>query len=123
MSTGQQTLPFRPLPVFGIEIEIFVKLKRTVTSDLLSRMNSRGGIPAHWLGWEFNLSNRSTDEDRIRKQRSRVGAVIERLINEALGQSSGWKATTDASLRESDLTVPPESTSWCKSPTQFPPII
>ncbi len=115
-------MPFRPLPVFGIEIEIFVKLKRKVASDLLSRRRSRRGIPAHWQGWEFFLSNRSTNEDRIRKQRSRVRAVIEHLFKEALGQSSGWKATTDASLKESDLTVPPESSRWCKPPAQFSPM-
>jgi hypothetical protein len=118
MSTGQQATvtPFRPLPVFKIEIEIFVKVKRKVVPGPLNRMRTGGGLHAGWAGWDFDLSDRSTDADRLNKQRSRVAAVIKGLINESQNHNSGWESwdvTTDVALRESKLTVPPDRTSWC----------
>ncbi|EAQ93060.1 predicted protein [Chaetomium globosum CBS 148.51] len=71
-----------PKPIFGVEIEIFVKVKRDVQRDV---ERYRGSLPLHWREWDFNLSNRSTDNYKTGKQRICVKTALSALIKESLG--------------------------------------
>ena len=107
-------MPPAPKPIFGVEIEIFVKVKRDVQRDV---ERHHGSLPLHWREWDFNLSNRSTDSYKTGKQRVCVKTALSALISEALGSSHGWKCVGDASLSEYKITQAPESDLWCKSPS------
>ena len=37
------------------------------------------------------------------------------LIDQALGEGSGWTVVSDASLKESELRAPVENNLWCPS--------
>lgn len=100
-----------PKPIFGVEIEIFVKVKRDVQRDV---ERYRGSLPFHWREWDFNLSNRSTDSYKTGKQRICVKTALSALIKESLG-SNGWKCVGDASLSEYKMREAPEADLWCKS--------
>ncbi|KAH6650506.1 hypothetical protein F5144DRAFT_625529 [Chaetomium tenue] len=97
-----------PKPIFGIEIEIFVKVKRDVQRDV---ERYRGSLPLHWREWDFNLSNRSTDNYKTTKQRVCVKTALSALIKESLG-SNGWKCVGDASLSEWKMREAPEPDLW-----------
>jgi hypothetical protein len=105
-------MPSAAKPIFGIEIEIFVKVKRDVQRDV---ERSRGSLPHHWREWDFELSNRSTDSYKTGKQRICVKTALSALITESLGSNHGWKCVGDASLSEYKITQAPESDLWCKS--------
>ncbi len=109
-----------PRPIFGIEIEIFVKVKRAVEDDVIRARNRRALLPAFWQQWDFDLSNAmATTRPTLIKQmqqRNAVKAALTSCINDALGHNSGWKVVGDASLQEHRLTVPPDARYWCKIP-------
>ncbi len=113
-----------PKPIFGIEIEIFVKVKRNVEYDVLEYRAQRARLPAHWQQWDFDLSNAQAQSiQQMTKQaiqRNYVKAALSALISQSLGNNSGWKVVSDASLTEWKLSVPPDARRWCQSPpSQF----
>ncbi len=109
-----------PRPIFGIEIEVFVKVKRAVEDDVIRARNRGSQLPDFWRIWDFDLSNaegssRATLVKQF-QQRNCVKAALTSCINDALGHNSGWKVVGDASLKEHKLTVPPDARHWCKTP-------
>ncbi|KAH6853988.1 hypothetical protein B0I37DRAFT_335630 [Chaetomium sp. MPI-CAGE-AT-0009] len=96
-------------PIFGIEIEIFVKVKREVQRDV---ERYRGTLPLHWREWDFDLSNRSSDSYKLAKQRVCVKTALSALIKESLGNNHGWKCVGDASLQEYKMREAPEPDLW-----------
>lgn len=106
-------------PIFGLEIEVFVKVKPEVERDVLEYRRDGEPLPLHWQTWDFDLSNKkppSTEYAIVQaRQRARVKSALSALIQEALGRRAGWKVVGDASLQEWRLTQAPDSSRWCKS--------
>ncbi|KAK4133221.1 hypothetical protein BT67DRAFT_59864 [Trichocladium antarcticum] len=107
-SSSARPAPTRkgPSPLFGIEIEIFVKVKDRVQAKVLHKLASRGeraSVPEHWQKWDFDLSNNSKVLAKKEAQRLVVGQAIEAAIKKALGDKHGWTCEPDASLKERDL--------------------
>lgn len=112
--------PFEPKPIFGIEIEIFVKVKQDVRLAVLRKRGRGEPQPDCWKKWNFNLSNRISWQDkRAKDQRKCVQGAIEILIQQALGETTKWKAESDSSLKEDALVEPPDPTKWCQCRFQF----
>ncbi|KAK4142676.1 uncharacterized protein C8A04DRAFT_38065 [Dichotomopilus funicola] len=84
-----------PKPIFGIEIEIFVKVKRDVERDVQAHRSRGSSLPTHWQEWSFSLTNdrpNSSDTfNRQARQRACVKLALTSLINDALGRNHGWK--------------------------------
>jgi hypothetical protein len=112
-------------PIFGVEIEVFVKIKPQVKANILNFRSSANAaeLPDFLWEWDFNLSNEQPPNKtcdlarRQAQQRKNVKMNLSALISEALGPDSGWKCVGDASLKEWQLDQPPEPRSWCKSPS------
>ena len=132
MSSGRRTQGRRerrrappPRPIFGIEIEIFVKVKRAVEDDVIRARERRALLPGFWQQWDFDLSNAATTSRttliKQMQQRNHVKAALTSCINDALGHNSGWKVVGDASLQEHRLSVAPDARRWCKAPPSPPP--
>ncbi|KAK3300597.1 uncharacterized protein B0H64DRAFT_448907 [Chaetomium fimeti] len=81
-ATSSSSSSSSPKPIFGVEIEIFVKVKKAVQRDVEAY---RSSLPAHWRQWDFDLSNRSSSLTRVGAQRV---------------------------LKESQLSVAPEADLW-----------
>jgi hypothetical protein len=115
-----------PKPIFGLEIEIFVKVKREVKEDVLGyRYEGLGErLPVHWQAWDFDLVNSKPNRDngygpRQARQRQCVKMALTALIKDALGARSGWKCVGDASLKEWRLKDAPDPKHWCTSLFRF----
>ena len=108
-----------PKPIFGLEIEVFVKVKPEVERDVLEYQYSGVQLPPYWQTWDFDLTNSKPPDknyaSRQAQQRTCVKMALSALITGALGSSSGWKCVGDASLQEWRLKQPPQSDRWCKS--------
>jgi hypothetical protein len=109
-----------PKPIFGVEIEIFVKVKPAVANDVGHYRASGAALPQHWRDWNFRLSNARPENVAEAlaqaRQRNHVKSALTALITDALGRRAGWKVVGDASLQEWKLTAPPDPRRWCKSP-------
>ncbi|KAK4236517.1 hypothetical protein C8A03DRAFT_16829 [Achaetomium macrosporum] len=100
-------------PIFGVEIEIFVRLKPSVEEWILCKRRNGDPLPYHWRHWDNTLLNNSSDRSRKSAQRALVGSAIKELISQELGsQDLGWSCEPDASLNEEKLTVPPDPRKW-----------
>lgn len=103
-----------PQPLFGLEIEIFVKLRPEVERAIYTQRQQGVQLDEeYWQNWNFALSNGQGNQPLKEKQRECVGQAIEALIEAALGPSHGWSCEADASLKEWALTEPPEPRKWC----------
>ncbi len=103
-------------PLFGLEIEIFVKLRPEIEEALLAQRQRRERPDEdYWQKWDFELSNLRGNQDEKDLQRKCVGQAIEALIERVLGPTHGWKCEPDASLKEYYLTEPPHPRKWCMS--------
>ncbi|EAQ86558.1 predicted protein [Chaetomium globosum CBS 148.51] len=102
-----------PRPLFGVEIEIFVRLLPHVENaiDEASLRDPRS-LPSYWRDWDPTLPNNSRDLGAKQDQRECVGAAIKAIIDAALGPRNGWKCESDASLKEYKLTEPPHLRKW-----------
>ena len=109
----------RAKPIFGLEIEVFVKVKPAVERDVVSYLYNGAALPDYWKAWDFSLTNRQpTSERQFAKQAQQrvcVKKALRALIRDALGRKAGWKVVGDASLQEFKLTQPPDSEHWCNS--------
>lgn len=120
-------------PHFGIEIEIFVKVKPHVKADVLDkkRKNKKAGskdkkyeIKPYLESWDFDLSNEAAGDFHATKkigQRKRAALAIKSCIKRVLGKDHGWECVYDQSLKEWQLSgpEPPEPRKWCKSGEDF----
>ncbi|KAH6854101.1 putative amidoligase enzyme-domain-containing protein [Chaetomium sp. MPI-CAGE-AT-0009] len=104
-----------PKPLFGVEIEIFVKIH----DDLARKIRDRRYREPHtmqqyWLDWEFDLTNARIqgNQERKAKQRECVGKAIREIIDITLGDNHGWTCESDDSLKEWALTEPDEPRKW-----------
>ncbi|EAQ90457.1 predicted protein [Chaetomium globosum CBS 148.51] len=102
-----------PKPLFGVEIEIFVKLRPELERAIYTRRQRGEQLDEeYWRNWNFALSNEKGNQPLKDKQRECVGQAIEALIEGALGPNHHWKCEPDASLKEWALTEPPEPRKW-----------
>ncbi|KAH6845625.1 hypothetical protein B0I37DRAFT_417148 [Chaetomium sp. MPI-CAGE-AT-0009] len=112
-ASSSSVAPPGPKPLFGIEIEIFVKLRPELERAIFARQRDGDQIDEeYWKNWNFTLSNGTGNQDDKMKQRKCVGQAIEALIEGVLGPSHGWSCEPDASLKEYKLTEPPEPRKW-----------
>jgi hypothetical protein len=100
--------------MFGIEIEIFVKLKASIESSIRAKRRSREPVPKYFEDWRDDLGNDTQDIKLRIQQRICVGKCIKALIARELGANNhGWRAEIDGTLHQEELTVPPEPRKWC----------
>jgi hypothetical protein len=114
--TASTSPPRQYLPLFGVEIEIFVKVKSSVERDVKVVRGSIGSdLPTYWKNWDFSLSNRSTGA-AVTAQRQRVKDALMAAIKSKFNRDVKWKVVSDASLKEADLTLPPDGAEYyCQS--------
>jgi hypothetical protein len=103
-------------PWFGIEIEVFVKLRDSVKKTIKERIKKKKKVSKAFEKWQWDLSNDSRNEDKLEKQRKYVGQAITSILDLTLGDKHGWTCMSDASLYEDKLKVPPKPRDWCKFP-------
>ena len=106
------------LPIFGVEIEIYVKLiPEFEVKAAEMRRSSPDLIPEHWRQWDFELRNNypndQTNIERALSHRWAVGKAIEECIYNMLGCGNGWRCEIEQSLMEWELRVPPDPRKWC----------
>ena len=108
-------------PLFGLEIEIFVKLRPELEHALRTQL-SQGPQPSesYWRHWDLDLSNGRGSPEKKEMQRKCVGMAIMAQIELVLGPTHGWKCEPDASLKEYELKKPeaygpPDRGKWCMS--------
>ncbi|KAK3300717.1 putative amidoligase enzyme-domain-containing protein [Chaetomium fimeti] len=112
-SSRTKTAPPAPKPLFGVEIEIYVKIKSSLADRIRERRyRDRATIQKYWLDWEFDLENGQGNLERKAKQRECVGQAIREIIDITLGDNHGWTCESDASLKEWALTAPPNPRKW-----------
>ena len=103
-------------PWFGIEIEIFVKLRDSVKKTIKERLKKKKKVAKCFEKWQWDLSNEQGNQDKKKKQRKYVGEAITGILDVALGDKHGWTCMADESLKEFALNVPPKPRDWCKFP-------
>ncbi|KAK3897675.1 hypothetical protein C8A05DRAFT_19600 [Staphylotrichum tortipilum] len=81
----------RAKPIFGLEIEIFVKVKPAIERDVVRYLNHGASLPAHWKAWDFSLTNHQPTSQSQARQRNCVKGALKALIRNALGSKAGWK--------------------------------
>lgn len=114
-SSTRTAAPAGPKPLFGVEIEIYVRLLPAMEAQV-ERMGREDAFntPDYWLEWDPSLDNNTRDLRRLQEQRFRVCQAIKAIIDITLGPRNGWKCESDASLREWELRDPPHARKWCK---------
>ncbi|KAK4136085.1 hypothetical protein BT67DRAFT_432870 [Trichocladium antarcticum] len=102
-----------PNPLFGLEIEIFVKLRPEIECAIKKqRQTDIQPEEPYWRDWDLTLGNGTGKQNLKAKQRKCVGQAIEALIEGVLGPTHAWSCEADASLKEYKLTEPPEPRKW-----------
>ncbi|KAK3307449.1 putative amidoligase enzyme-domain-containing protein, partial [Chaetomium strumarium] len=103
--------PPRLAPTFGVEIEIFVRLKPSFEENIRRKRLKKEHLPDYFQEWQEDLPNDSNDRLAVR-QRLRVCFALKALIEQELGPDSGWRCELDLSLRQHELTAPPDPRKW-----------
>ncbi|KAK3293421.1 uncharacterized protein B0H64DRAFT_444677 [Chaetomium fimeti] len=118
-----------PLPVknpwFGIEIEIFVKVRDSVKKNIEEKLRNGKKVASHWEKWQWDLSNAEGNRDhrdKKEKQREYVGQAIMEILDKTLDRKHGWTCTADASLKEYKLELPPDPRKWWGIEIISPPL-
>ncbi|KAK3306800.1 uncharacterized protein B0T15DRAFT_395695 [Chaetomium strumarium] len=115
--------PESPVPMFGIEIEIFVKLKPDVEQMVRSKQYNGEYLPAYFQRWRLDLLNDSRDKDKMNEQRSCAAYCIEALIAQEFGDRVvRWNCELDESLVESELKEPRDPRKWWGVEIVSPPL-
>jgi hypothetical protein len=103
-----------PLPLFGVEIEIYVKIKPDLERRIRDRLRrDPRALPLFWHDWDWNLENGTGNVEEKAKQRDCVGKAVREIIDIALGPGHGWTCESDSSLKEWLLKEPDEVRKWC----------
>lgn len=118
MSAGTPQHPPAPrIALFGIEIEMFVKIKPKV--EAIKREKQRvkpDSLPEHWRLWDFDMKNIYSEDlkkEAVFQRRYVCGAAKE-AIDTMLGPDNGWSCAVDLSVAERVLELPPDPRKWCK---------
>jgi hypothetical protein len=106
-------------PLFGIEIEIFVKVKSDVQARVLRKRAQGSQLQDHWARFDFGLRNDIDDWDTKYTQNFLVGRAIEVLLQNALGPDNGWSCVPDGSLYEDELRKPADARKYCTVPFSY----
>ncbi|KAH6650407.1 putative amidoligase enzyme-domain-containing protein [Chaetomium tenue] len=110
---NKKALPTGPLPLFGVEIEIYVKIHKDLEEKIRDRRyRDIHSMPMYWLEWDFDLQNGQGNLEKKAKQRECVGKAVREIIDVTLGANHGWTCESDASLKEWALTEPPDVRKW-----------
>ncbi|KAK4040819.1 hypothetical protein C8A01DRAFT_45928 [Parachaetomium inaequale] len=124
MSTNNaRAAPAGRSPLFGVEIEIYVKVKAKL--EALTREKKRtnpSSLPDYWQAWDFDLKNDDTNMTACINQRKQVSKAITAIIDGVLGPNNGWKCEADASLNDSWLVLPNDPKKWWGVEIISPPI-
>lgn len=101
-------------PLFGVEIEIYVKIKPDLERKIKARRQADANtMPLYWQDWDFNLSNGTGHVEEKAIQRDCVGKAVREIIDVTLGPNHGWTCESDSSLKEWLLKEPDELRKWC----------
>ena len=110
--------PVRGLPLFGVEIELYVKVRPRL--EVLTREKQRTNpksLPEWWQKWDFDLKNDPANRDGQRTVMfHRLDCVTKAVladINAMLGPNNGWRCEADPSMSERKLALPPDARKWC----------
>ncbi|KAH6632547.1 putative amidoligase enzyme-domain-containing protein [Chaetomium tenue] len=127
MSAGNTKTPPAPrLPLFGVEIELFVKVKPKVEVLTWKKRHANpDSVPEYWRNWDFDLKNNPPDRDaqiKVIYQRREVGRAIQADIDAMLGPKNGWHCEPDPSLSERMLTLPIDPRKWWGVELVSPPM-
>ncbi|KAK3290665.1 uncharacterized protein B0H64DRAFT_451984 [Chaetomium fimeti] len=110
-------------PLFGVEIEVYVKIKPEFEAAVRERQRTNpSSLPEYWRDWDSDLPNDSGDIRAGAKQLQRVNKAINAIIENVLGPGNGWHCDGDDSLKEKRLRVPPEPRKWWGVEIVSPPM-
>lgn len=113
-SSTARAAPAGPKPLFGVEIEIYVKVLSSVENRIREKQQRNfNSLPEHWRYYDFDLKNGTGNVEGKAFQRKHVGNAIQSIIDTALGANNGWHCEADASLKEYQLEAPPDPRKWC----------
>lgn len=115
-SSASGSVVYAANPWFGIEIEIFVKIRDSVKKTIKERIKKKKKVAKCFEKWQWDLSNEPGNQDKKAKQRKLVGEAIMGILDQTLGDNHGWSCMPDASLKEAQLSIPQKPRSWCKFP-------
>ncbi|KAK0706232.1 hypothetical protein B0T26DRAFT_679941 [Lasiosphaeria miniovina] len=96
-------------PVFGFELEFFVRLKDSFKEDLKKRLEAKENVPAEYRSWNFEITNRETDHakhDAQDSQRKRMRDLLKELMKQRglkiyVNQNEdSWQVTDEPALSE-----------------------
>src|SRR5689334_3347141 len=105
-------------PYFGIEIEIFLRVKTGTQSSIRDLQRRRAKLPSYWQEWDFDLNNDDNDKEKKKAQRQRVcQAVIDILNKEFASKKHNWVCKEDGTLHEDRVEARTNRTKYCKSPS------
>ncbi|KAH6848357.1 putative amidoligase enzyme-domain-containing protein [Chaetomium sp. MPI-CAGE-AT-0009] len=119
---GTEKTPTARNPWFGIEIEIFVRVRDDVKKTIKERIKNKKKVWDIWKKWQWDLENVKGDQDKKEKQRKYVGKVITAIFDQTLGEKHGWTCVPDASLKEYYLTEPRDPRKWWGIEIVSPPL-
>ncbi|KAK4144861.1 putative amidoligase enzyme-domain-containing protein [Dichotomopilus funicola] len=122
-SNTARAAPAGPKPLFGVEIEIYVKVLPSVEDRIRAKQRSNyNSLPEHWRYYDFDLKNGTGNVEGKAFQRKHVGNAIQSIIDTALGSGNGWHCEADASLKEYQLEAPPDPRKWWGIEIISPPL-
>ncbi|KAH6855896.1 hypothetical protein B0I37DRAFT_306130 [Chaetomium sp. MPI-CAGE-AT-0009] len=115
------------LPLFGVEMEIYVKLKPKLQVLMWEkRRTNPDSLPEHWRNWNHDLRSDypKTRENIIAGiyQRREVGRAVMECIDKVLGPNNGWRCEGEPSLKENRLTEPIDPPRWWGIEVISPPM-
>ncbi|KAK3294147.1 uncharacterized protein B0H64DRAFT_374970 [Chaetomium fimeti] len=127
MSAGTgnaRAAPAPRLPIFGVEIEMFVKIKPRLEVLTREKQRLKTPLPEHWNLWDFDLKNDYDEEHKIDAvfQRRYVCGAAKEAIDAALGPDNGWSCEIDLSVKERLLTLPIDPRKWWGIEVVSPPM-
>jgi hypothetical protein len=112
------TAPAQRLPLFGVEIEMYIKVKPRI--EVLTREKQRTNpksLPEWWRKWDFDLKNDPPDRpgeiETVFHRIDFVNSAVQVEIDTMLGPNNGWRCVFDPSLSERKLALPPDARKWC----------
>ncbi|KAK3298768.1 uncharacterized protein B0H64DRAFT_318436 [Chaetomium fimeti] len=130
MSTGTANMKAAPaprLPIFGVEIELYVKVKPHIEASIREkRRTNPKSLPEWWQKWDFDLLN---DPPTVEGQKQvvwqrllGVSPAVQADIDAMLGPGNGWNCVSDPSMVERKLALPPNARKWWGVEIVSPPM-
>ena len=104
----------RPSPLFGVEIEVYIKVKPSFEAFTRQRRSTAPDtLPDYWKDWDFDLANNSTQGKAKLKQRAQISRAVVATIEHALGPDNGWRCDHDETLKAELIKGQDNPRKWC----------